>query len=256
MAVSEGSQRLGAASPPGGPSFEIRVLGPVEVSWDGRVIDVGGLKARALIARLLIDRNLVVSVDRLLDSLWTDHAGEGAEIALRSTVSRLRKRLRDAGASTELILTRAPGYILNAEAESTDVYRFEHKVAEGRRQLARHRPMASMKLLREAAEMWRGAAYSEVRDEPFARAEARRLEELLLTATEIRLDAELTMGRHAAIVGELETLTSDNPMRERLWSQRMLALYRCGRQAEALRIYQELRAILVDRTPGLSPAMT
>jgi DNA-binding SARP family transcriptional activator/tetratricopeptide (TPR) repeat protein len=251
VAVSDARERPGTSAT-GGSSFEIRVLGPLEVRWEDRPIDVGGLKARALIARLLIDRNLVVSVDRLLDSLWSDHPGEGAEIALRSTVSRLRKRLRDAGALEDLIVTRAPGYILDAQAECTDVHRFERLVADGRQQLARHRPMASMKLLREAAEMWRGAAYSEVRDEPFARAEARRLDELLLTATEIRLDAELTMGRHGAVVGELEALTGDNPMRERLWSQRMLALYRCGRQAEALRVFQELRSILVDEL-GIEP---
>ncbi len=235
-------------------AFEIRVLGPLEVRWGGQRVDVGGLKSRSLIARLLIDRKLVVSVDRLLDSLWNDHPGEGAEIALRSTISRLRKRLRDAGANDDLIVTRAPGYMLDAEAETTDVHRFEMMVADGRRQLARRRPMASMRLLREAADMWRGAAYSEVRDELLCSSRgARWLEELLLTATEIRLDAELTMGRHAAIVGELgEGLTNENPMRERLWSQRMLALYRSGRQAESLRVYQQLRSILIDEL-GIEP---
>ena len=91
------------------PQVEIRVLGPVEIAWDGRLIDIGGVKARALVARLLIDRSLVVSVDRLVDSLWGDHDGEGAEIALRSTISRLRKRLRDAGLPKDLIVTRARG---------------------------------------------------------------------------------------------------------------------------------------------------
>jgi DNA-binding SARP family transcriptional activator len=240
------------ASPAPASSLALRVLGPVEITWNGRPIDIGGLKARALVARLLIDRNLTVSVDRLVDSLWTDHDGEGAEIALRSTISRIRKRLRDAGVETELIVTRAPGYALVAEATDTDLHTFEQLVADGRRQLARKRPTQAVRTLREAAEMWRGAAYSEVRDEPFARAEARRLEELLLTAVEVRLDAELTLGRHNAVVGELEALTGANPMRERLWSQRMLALYRCGRQAEALRVYQELRTILVDEL-GIEP---
>jgi DNA-binding SARP family transcriptional activator/tetratricopeptide (TPR) repeat protein len=252
MAVNGGEDQAGRSPRDAGPSFEIRVLGPVEVSWGGKVIDVGGLKARALLARLLIDRNLVVSVDRLLDSLWPDRPGEGAEIALRSTISRLRKRLRDAGALDDIIVTKAPGYVLDAAAEATDVYRFERMVTDGRRQLARHRPLVAVRLLREAAELWRGAAYSEVRDEPFARAEARRLDELLLTASEIRLDAEMTMGRHAAMVGELEALTSANPMRERLWAQRMLALYRSGRQAEALRVFQELRRILVAEL-GIEP---
>src|ERR1700733_8981756 len=161
--------------------LEIRVLGPVEVVWDGRAIDIGGAKARALIARLLVDRKLIVSVDRLVDSLWDDHDGEGAEIALRSTISRLRKRLRDAGAPDSLIVTRAPGYALDVAAEMTDVSRFENLVAEGRQQLARRRPSEATRLLVEAQELWRGPAYSEVRDQPFARAEARRLEELLLT---------------------------------------------------------------------------
>ena len=139
-------------------------------------------------------------------------------------------------------MTRAPGYLLEVAPEGTDAFRFERLVAEGRRQLARRRPSECIRLLVEAEQHWRGPAYSEVRDEPFARAEARRLEELLLAATETRIDAELTLGRHEGLIGELETLTSANPMRERLWSQRMLALYRSGRQAEALRVFQDLRA--------------
>jgi DNA-binding SARP family transcriptional activator/tetratricopeptide (TPR) repeat protein len=247
---AEAAPGAGSRSPSSG--FEIRVLGPVEISWDGRVVDIGGVKARALVARLLIDRNLVVSVDRLVDSLWGAHVGNGAEIALRSTISRLRKRLREAGASEDLIVTRAPGYMLSAPAEVTDVFRFERLVADGRRALARGRRTECTQLLREAEEMWRGSAYSEVRDEPFARAEARRLEELLLSATETRMDAGLTMGDQQTLVGDLETLTHANPMRERLWSQRMLALYRCGRQAEALRVFQDLRTILVDEL-GIEP---
>ncbi len=249
-----GSEMAGNAGPAasGAPPLEVRVLGPVEVAREGRVVDIGGVKARALIARLLIDRGLVVTVDRLVDSLWGDHEGEGAEIALRSTISRVRKRLREAGAPEDLILTRAPGYVLDAPAEVTDAHRFEQLVVEGRRQLGRRRPSEATRLLKEAQGLWRGQAYSEVRDEPFARAEARRLEELLLAATETRIDAELTMGLHQSLIGELETLTSANPMRERLWSQRMLALYRCGRQAEALRVFQDLRSILVAEL-GIDP---
>lgn len=249
-----GTDSAGEASPgvAGASRLEVRVLGPLELAWDGRVAEVGGVKARALIARLLIDRGLVVSVDRLVDSLWGDHDGQGAEIALRSTISRVRKRLRDAGAPEHVIVTRAPGYLLDAPAQVTDAYRFEQLVAEGRLQLARRRPREAARLLAEAQRIWRGAAYSEVRDEPFARAEARRLEELRLGATESRIDAELTVGRHQALVGELEALTGAHPMRERLWSQRMLALYRSGRQAEALRVFQDLRAILVAEL-GIDP---
>ncbi len=236
----------------GASRLEINVLGPLEIAWDGRVADVGGVKARALIARLLIDRGLVVSVDRLVDSLWGDHDGGGAQIALRSTISRVRKRLRDAGAPEDLIVTRAPGYLLDVPAEVTDAHRFEELVSEGRLQLARHRPREAARLLAEAEGIWRGSAYSEVRDEPFARAEARRLEELRLAAMETRIDCELTVGRHQALIGELATLTSVHPMRERLWSQRMLALYRSGRQAEALRVFQDLRSILVAEL-GIDP---
>jgi DNA-binding SARP family transcriptional activator len=232
--------------------LEIRVLGPVEIAWDGRPVDIGGVKARALVARLLIDRQIIVSVDRLVDSLWGDHDGPGAEIALRSTVSRLRKRLRDAGVPQDLIVTRAPGYVLEVPAEVTDAVRLERLVAEARQALARQRPSECVRLTAEAEGLWRGPAYSEVRDEPFARAEARRLEELLLAATETRMDGELTLGRHESIVGELESLTSANPMRERLWTQRMFALYRSGRQAEALRVFQDLRAFLVAEL-GIEP---
>ena len=232
--------------------LEIRVLGPVEVAWDGSPIDIGGVKARALVARLLIDRQIIVSVDRLVDSVWGDNDGPGAEIALRSTVSRLRKRLRDAGVPQDLIVTRAPGYVLEVPADVTDAARLERLVAEGRRRLAQQRPTECIRFLTEAEALRRGAAYSEFRDEPFARPEARRLDELLLSAAEARMDAELTLGHHEAVTGELESLTSANPMRERLWSQRMLALYRSGRQAEALRVFQDLRSVLVAEL-GIEP---
>ncbi len=231
--------------------LELRVLGPVEVVWDGRVVDIGGPKARAFLARLLIDRGLVVPVDRVVDSLWVGHDGVGAEVALRSTVSRLRKRLRDAGAP-DVIVTRAPGYALDVPADATDVLQFEHLVAEGRRELARRRPREASRLLSEAEALWRGGAYSEVHDEPFARAEARRLEEQRLSATETRIDAGLTLGQHHALAAELETLTNAHPLRERMWSQRMLALYRSGRQAEALRVFQDLRSSLVAEL-GIEP---
>jgi DNA-binding SARP family transcriptional activator/tetratricopeptide (TPR) repeat protein len=235
-----------------GTGFEVRVLGPVEVVWDENVIDIGGPKARSLVARLLIDRGLVISIDRLVDSLWPDNDGDSADNNLRSTISRLRKRVRDADAAGQLIVTRAPGYLLDVPASATDADRFEQLVSESRRQLGRRRPSEATRLLTEALALWRGAAYSDVRDQPFARAEARRLEELRLTAIETRIDAGLTMGRHDALVGELETLTDAHPLRERIWSQRMLALYRSGRQSEALRVCDELRTILLDEL-GLDP---
>src|SRR6202167_6823573 len=111
--------------------LEIRVLGPVEIAWDGRPIDIGGVKARALVARLLVDRRIIVSVDRLVDSLWGGNDGTGAEIAMRSTISRLRKRIREAGAPDDVIVTRAPGDLLNVPTDATDVFRHARLVADG-----------------------------------------------------------------------------------------------------------------------------
>jgi DNA-binding SARP family transcriptional activator len=236
----------------GDARLEVRVLGPIELSWQGRPLEVGGIKTRALIARLLIDRNITVSVDRLLEDIWTSNEGEGAEIALRSTVSRLRKRLRDAGVEHDLIVTRPPGYVLEVERAQIDVARFETMVAEGRSLLASDQAERAVAVLQEGLALWRGPAFGEVRDESFAQAESRRLEELRLSATETRVQAELILGRHNDLVGELESLTRANPMREALWGQRMLALYRAGRQGEALRVYQELRTMLVDEM-GIDP---
>jgi len=244
--------RAGSA-PSAVPRLEIRVLGPVEVAWDGSLIDIGGVKARALVARLLVDRNIVVSADALADSLWGEQDGSNAgQIALRSTVSRLRKRIRAAGGPEDVIVTRSPGYVLAIGPEVTDAHRFEQLVTAGRQALRDRRPADAARLFAEAESLWRGQAYWEVCDEPFARAEARRLDELRLSAVETRIDAELTLGGHAALAGELESLTSAHPLRERLWSQRMLALYRAGRQAEALRVFQELRRILVAEL-GIEP---
>ncbi len=238
---------------PVGPSagFEVRVLGPVEVVWDGTVVDIGGPKARSLVARLLVDRGLVISADRLVDSLWGDDEGDGAERAALHHFAVAQAAARDR-CPRRAHHDAPPGYVLDVPASATDVHRFEHLVSEGRRQLGRRRPTEATRLLVQAQAMWRGAAYSDVCDEPFARAEARRLEELLLTAIETRIDAGLTMGLHDALVGELETLTSKHPLRERLWSQRMLALYRSGRQGEALRVCNELRSILLDEL-GIDP---
>ncbi len=167
MSARESADQMSHGAPEA-PAVHIRVLGPLEVEVGGRVVDVGGVKARALIARVLIDRGLVVSVDQLADSLWGEQSAHSSRIALRSTISRVRKRLQSAGATDDLIVTRAPGYLLEVPAEVTDAARFERLVTEGRRELARRRPSAAISLLTEAERLWRGAAYSEVRDEPFA----------------------------------------------------------------------------------------
>lgn len=236
----------------GGPRLAVCVLGPIEVHWGTRPVDIGGAKPKALVARLAIDRNLTVATDRLTDALWPGHDSECADIDLRSAVSRLRKRLRTAGADHPLVVTRPAGYALELDAGQLDAGRFEQCVSSARQAHGAGRFEEAAAGLRTALGLWRGSAYGEVGDEPFARAEARRLEELRLAATELRVDAELALGRHAELVPELEALSGEHPEREELWGQRMLALYRCGRQAEALRVYQTLRHNLIEQL-GIEP---
>lgn len=236
----------------GGPQLVVRVLGPVEVHWGRQSVDIGGAKPRALVARLAIDRNLTVAADRLTDALWPGHDSECADIDLRSAVSRLRKRLRNAGADQPLVVTRPAGYALEIEAHQLDAAQFEQWVSQARELHGGGHYQEASAALRMALGLWRGPALGEVRDEPFARAEARRLEELKMAATELRVDAELALGRHGELIAELEALSAEHPEREELWGQRMLALYRCGRQAEALRVYQTLRHNLIEQL-GIEP---
>ncbi len=236
----------------GGPRLAVRVLGPIEVHWGRRPVDIGGAKPKALVARLAIDRNLTVAADRLTDALWPGHDGECADIDLRSAVSRLRKRLRTAGADDPLVVTRSAGYALELDAHQVDAAQFELWVSSAREAYGAGRFEESAAGLRMALGLWRGRAFGEVGDEPFARCEARRLEELRLAATELRVDAELALGRHTELVPELEALSGEHPEREELWGRRMLALYRCGRQAEALRVYQALRHNLIEQL-GIEP---
>jgi DNA-binding SARP family transcriptional activator len=232
--------------------LNLRVLGPVEVWWKQRPVGVGSAKPRALVARLLIDRNRVVSADRLVEDVWPESPLGGADIALRSTVSRIRKRLRDAGIERDLIGTRPAGYILEADDDEVDSARFERLVTEGQAALIDGQVNRGAQLFCEAVALWRGDALGEFSAEPFARAESRRLEELRLAAIEGRVEAELMLGHHGQLIAELEALTAAHPFRERLWGQRMVALYRAGRQADALRVYQEVRKGLIDEL-GLEP---
>ena len=216
--------------------MEFRILGPLEVIEDGRGLDLGGQKQRALLSALLLGANRVVSRDRLIDALWEEEPPETARKALQVYVSQLRKTL---GGSR--IVTRAPGYLIRVEPEEFDLERFECLVAQG-----------GAEKLREALALWRGQPLAEFAHERFAQAEVARLEELRLAALEERIEAELGLGRHAALVGELDALVAEHPLRERLRGQLMLALYRCGRQAEALEAYQQARRALVEDL-GIEP---
>jgi predicted ATPase/DNA-binding SARP family transcriptional activator len=229
---------------------EFRILGPLEVADGGRIVDLGGPRERVLLARLLISANLVVSADRLAEDLWPAEPPAHWLATLRVYVSRLRRAL---GPGAAAVLTEPPGYRLRLAAGQLDADTFERLTAAARRDLAEGRPEAAAAGLRQALGLWRGPALSGAADLPFARADAARLEEARLGAVEDWVEAELGCGHHAGMAAELDGLVTSHPLRERLRGQRMRALYRCGRQADALRAYRELRAYLGEEL-GLEPA--
>jgi DNA-binding SARP family transcriptional activator len=227
--------------------MEFRALGPLEVYDGDRPVPLRAAKQRALLAVLLVNANEVVSSDRLIDELWGERAPDTAATALQVYVSKLRKALPEGR-----LVTRAPGYVLQVAPDEFDVYRFESLVAEGRAAAAQQRPQRTADVLREALSLWRGPPLAEFGCEPFAQAEIIRLEELRLAALEERIEADLALGRHAELVPELEAAVTRQPLRERLRRQLMLALYRSGRQAEALEAYRKARQVLVAEL-GIEP---
>ena len=231
--------------------MEFRILGPIEVFHEGRAVPLGGSRERAVLALLLASVNRVVSAERLAEDLWAGEPSDRAVHSLQVYVSRLRKALREAGGDG-IIVTQAPGYVAQVSPENLDAARFEALVTESRRQGVAGALEDAAATLREALALWRGPAMADVADGPIARAEAARLEEARLAALEARVDAELACGRHAELTAELDALTRAQPLRERLWGQRMLALYRCGRQVEALRVYRDVRRLLAEDV-GLEP---
>ena len=231
---------------------EFRVLGPVEVVVGGRPVDLSA-KERAVIAALALDAGRVVSVDRLVDAVWGGEAPETANVSLRVHVSRLRKALTEAGIH-DRVVTRDPGYLLAVQVEDgLDLTRFDQLVRAGRAALDAGRAEEAARVLGDAVALHRGEALRDLADAGFAHGEATRLQEGRLAALEAKVDAELACGRHREVIGELDTLCREHPLRERFWAQRMTALYRAGRQAEALRAYQDLRVHLADEL-GLEPS--
>jgi DNA-binding SARP family transcriptional activator len=224
---------------------EFRILGPLEIVEQGLPLAVGGARQRALLALLLTRANEVVSTDRLIDELWGERPPKAPDNALQYHVSRLRKLL----VSGDAIVTKEPGYMIRAEPNELDLLRFERLVEEGQRSS----PEAAARLLREALALWRGPALADVAHESFAQPEILRLEELRLVALERRIDADLALGCAAELVAELNTLVREHPLRERLRAQLMLALYRSGRQAEALEVYRQTRRLLADEL-GIEPS--
>jgi len=228
--------------------MEFRILGPLEVWDEGGEVSLGGPKPRALLAVLLLHPNEVVPADRLIDEIWGEDSPERAAAALRVNVSRLRKAL-----PRDVLTTRSPGYLIQVGTHELDLHRFERLVDEGRSLLAQGLAADASDRLREALSLRRGAPLADFAYESFAQAAIARLEEITLAAVELRIDADLALGRHDVLVGELEALVAEHPLREQLRRCLMTALYRSGRQAEALDAYQGARRALVDEL-GIDPS--
>jgi WD40 repeat protein/DNA-binding SARP family transcriptional activator len=228
-------------------AFEVRLLGSVEALVDGHSLALGGSKQRSVVALLALNANTTLSGDQLIDALWGDDPPASAAKNIQRYISRLRKAFGEGRAEAE-ILTRGRGYELRLARDAVDALRFEQLVEEA----AREQAGGTNGLAGAALELWRGAPLADVASEPFAAPEIGRLEELHLRALELAIDADLAAGRHAEVVARLEGLIAEEPLRERFHAQRMLALYRDGRQSEALDAYREARSALIEQI-GIEP---
>jgi DNA-binding SARP family transcriptional activator len=236
--------------------MDFRLLGPFDVAEHGHSLALGRPKQRSLLAVLLLHANQVVSTDRLIDDLWGEAPPATAAKSVHVYVSGLRRALaaNGAGDTTEdRLLTHGRGYMIRVEAGELDLQVFEDSLAEAREALAAGLPAKAAEVLRGAGALWRGPALADFTYEPFAQPEIARLEELRMSALEERIEADLELGRHGELVGELEALVGEHPLRERFWRQLMTALYRSGRQGDALEAYQRARHELVEEL-GLEPS--
>ncbi len=227
--------------------MEFRILGPLDVLAGDGPVPVGGGRQKALLALLVLHRNETVATDRIIEALWPGAAPTTANKVVQNHVSQLR-RVFDEGR----LQTTAAGYALRIDDGELDLDRFEALLAEGRTRLGRGELQEAAESLREALDLWRGPPLADLSYEPFAQADIARLEERRLTALEERIEADLALGSQSDLVAELEALVARHPLRERLRGQLMLALYRTGRQGEALQAYQDARRTLVDEL-GIEP---
>jgi YVTN family beta-propeller protein len=231
------------------------ILGPLEVRRSGQVVPLGGPRQRAVLALLLLEANRVVSMDRLAEDVWGGDPPEGWATTLQTYVFHLRRALepdRSRGAAGGVLVTRDRGYLLRVDREHLDAALFQDRFTAGRAALEAGRYAEAAEALGAALDLWRGQVLADLADYAFTRPEAARLEELRLAALEARIDADLALGRHDALTAELDGLVRDYPLRERLHGQLMLALYRCGRQADALAAYRRVRDLLAGEL-GIDP---
>ena len=223
------------------------LLGELEIEGEGRSVAIGAPRQRALLALLLLNRGVPLTVDRIAADLWGDRAPATAVKTVQVYVAQLRKALGEG-----VVVTRGRAYLVEPAEHELDVARFEQLAAQGRQLLADGDAAGAAAKLREALALWRGPPLADFTYEEFAQAEIARLEELRLATVEARIDADLLLGRHLGAAGELEALVRAHPEREHLVGQLMVALYRSGRQTEALDAYQQVRRTLVD-TLGIEP---
>jgi predicted ATPase/DNA-binding SARP family transcriptional activator len=228
--------------------MEFRILGLLEVVLDGRALELRAAKVRALLGMLLISPNRVVSIERLAEGLWGYDHPPSAVNTLQGYMSQLRKALRG-----DSIQTRSPGYLLAVDEDRIDAIRFERLLDEGRRARASGHPNRAVSVLGQALGLWRGEALADFTYAEWAQTAIARLQEQRLVATEEWIEARLELGEHSEVLAELDGLVTAHPLRERLWAARILALYRSGRQADALRAYQELRRALGEEL-GIAPS--
>ena len=224
-----------------------RILGPLDIDNDGKPVALSGRGPRVVLAALLTGANDVVPIDRLIEWLWPRRPPPSAPATVQGHLSRLRRALepdRPPWTPSELLIRRHTGYLLRISPDQLDALRFERLVAAGRTALERGEPEPAARLLGEALGLWRGAVLSDIAAQDGAQQMITRLDALRLSAEVLRIDAELRLGRHMAVVPELEWLVRAHPLDERLSAQLMLALYRCGRQAEALNAYERMRLAL------------
>jgi len=233
--------------------MDFRILGPLEVREDEGEVRLGRGKQRALLALLLLHRDEAISTDRIIDELWGEQPPATAAKIVQNYVLQLRRALEDGGSADADLITQGRGYLLRVERGRLDLDRFEALVEAGERALGSADAAQAAETLREALALWRGPPLADFAYEPFAQAAIERLEDQRLAALERRMEADLALGRHADVVGELKELVSVHPLHEGFRAQLMLALYHSGRQAQALEVYRDARRSLVEEL-GIDPS--